>query len=397
MNPFLNDPVVVLSAVRTPIGNFMGELAGLSAPELGAACIREAVGKVSLEAHSIEELMFGCVLTAGVGQAPARQAALAAGLARSTACTTVNKVCGSGMRAVMALHDTLALGQTHLALAGGMESMSNAPHLLPQARPGYRFGHASLLDHMLRDGLEDAYDRGRTMGQFGEDCAREYGFGRAEQDEFAIESITRARKASESGAFKDEIVKIKIESRKGSSIVESDEGPRTVNIEKIPNLKPAFATDGTVTAASSSSISDGAAALVLCRQSMADTRGIAPLARIVGHCSFAQEPSRFATAPIGAINKLLQLNNWRVADVDLWEINEAFAVVVMAAMQQLRIDHRQVNVHGGACAIGHPIGASGARIIVTLVHALRRLGARRGVASLCIGGGEATAIGLEIA
>lgn len=397
MNLFPNDPVVVLSAVRSPIGNFMGELAGLSAPQLGAACIRDALGRVSLEAHSIEELMFGCVLTAGVGQAPARQAALAAGLARSTACTTINKVCGSGMRAVMALHDTLTLGQTHFALAGGMESMSNAPHLLPQARAGHRFGHASLLDHMLKDGLEDAYDCGRTMGQFGEDCAREYGFGRAEQDEFAIESITRARKASESGAFKDEIVQIKTVSSKGSLIVESDEGPRTVNIERIPNLKPAFVTDGTVTAASSSSISDGAAALVLCRQSTADTHGIAPLARIVGHCSFAQEPSRFATAPIGAINKLLQLNNWRVADIDLWEINEAFAVVVMAAMQQLRIDHRQVNVHGGACAIGHPIGASGARIIVTLVHALRRLGARRGIASLCIGGGEATAIGLEIA
>lgn len=390
------DPIVILSAVRTPIGNFMGELSGLKAPELGAAVIRGALSAARLPADAIDELMFGCVLPAGLGQAPARQAGLAAGLPVSTLCTTVNKVCGSGMRAVMALHDGLVLGSARVAVAGGMESMSNAPYLLTRARSGYRIGHATVYDHMMVDGLEDAYDRGRSMGEFGEDCARQYGFGRSAQDEFAVQSITWARKAGEEGAFKDEIIAIESPTRKGSIRVDSDEGPRTAVIEKIPHLKPAFAKDGTVTAASSSSISDGSAALVMCRRSTADTLGVKPLARVVGHAGFAHAPSQFPTAPIGAIKRLLQINGWQIADVDLWEINEAFAVVVMAAMHDLGIARDQVNVHGGACALGHPIGASGARIIVTLIHALRRRGARRGIASLCIGGGEATAVGIEI-
>lgn len=390
------DPVVILSAIRTPIGNFMGELSAVKSTDLGAASIRGALATISLPAAEVDEFMFGCVLPAGLGQAPARQAALSSGLPISTMCTTINKVCGSGMRAVMALNDSLILGTTRVAVAGGMESMSNAPYLLSSARSGYRIGHGKVYDHLMIDGLEDVYEQGRSMGDFGEDCARQYGFSRIQQDEFAVQSITWARKANEEGAFKDEIIVVESPTRQGPLHVSSDEGPRKAVIEKIPSLKPAFSKDGTLTAASSSSISDGAAALVMCRRSTADLLGIEPLARIVGHAGYAHAPSQFPTAPIGAIRRLLQINGWQITDVDLWEINEAFAVVVMAAIAELKIARNLINVHGGACALGHPIGASGARIIVTLIHALRRRGARRGIASLCIGGGEATAIGIEV-
>ncbi len=396
MKPVTHDPIVFLSAVRTPMGGFLGELSALSAPELGSASIRAACLRAGIEQTVVDELMFGCVLPAGLGQAPARQAALGAGLPRSTVCTTVNKVCGSGMRAVMSMHDTLALDAASLVIAGGMESMSNAPYLLARARSGYRIGHGTVIDHMMLDGLEDAYERGRSMGTYGEDCAREYGFTREMQDQFAVASVTRAKQATESGAFHDEIVALDVPTRKATVVVASDEGPRTIAVDKIPHLKPAFAKDGTVTAASSSSISDGAAALVMCRMSMAERLGLPPLARMVGHAGFADTPGRFPTAPIGAIDRLLKSNGWTVDDVDLWEINEAFAVVAMAAMRDLRIPSERLNVHGGACALGHPIGASGARIIVTLIHALRRHGRARGVASLCIGGGEAPAVGIEI-
>ncbi len=396
MQPITDDPIVFLSAARTPMGNFLGELSGLQAPELGAASIRAALAKAGVDPQAIDELMFGCVLPAGLGQAPARQAALGAGLPKSTVCTTVNKVCGSGMRAVMAMHDTLAVGAASLVVAGGMESMSNAPYLLARARAGYRIGHNTVYDHMMLDGLEDAYERGRSMGTFGEDCARHYNFTREMQDQFAIESVTWAKRASESGAFQEEITAVDVPGRKGSVRVESDEGPRTIAIDKIPSLKPAFAKDGTVTAASSSSISDGAAALVMCRLSMAEKLGKTPIARMVGHAGFAGQPCDFPTAPIGAIQRLLDANGWKVADVDLWEINEAFAVVAMAAARDLKIARDQLNVNGGACALGHPIGASGARILVTLMNALRHRGLKRGVASLCIGGGEATAVGVEI-
>lgn len=396
MQPITQDPIVFLSGARTPMGNFLGELSGLQAPELGAASIRAALAKAGVDPLAVNELMFGCVLPAGMGQAPARQAALGAGLPKSTVCTTVNKVCGSGMRAVMAMHDTLAVGAASLVVAGGMESMSNAPYLLARARAGYRIGHNTLYDHMMLDGLEDAYERGRSMGTFGEDCARQYSFTREMQDQFAIESVTWAKRASESGAFKEEITPLDVPSRKGAVRVETDEGPRTIAIDKIPSLKPAFAKDGTVTAASSSSISDGAAALLMCRMSMAEKLGRAPIARMVGHAGFAGQPSDFPTAPIGAIQRLLDANGWKVADVDLWEINEAFAVVAMAAARDLKIPRDRLNVNGGACALGHPIGASGARILVTLIHALRHRGLKRGVASLCIGGGEATAVGVEI-
>lgn len=396
MQPVTHDPIVFLSATRTPMGAFMGELAGLSAPELGAASIRGALAQSGVPAHEMDELMFGCVLPAGLGQAPARQAALGAGLQTSTVCTTVNKVCGSGMRAVMSMHDTLALGAASMVIAGGMESMSNAPYMLARARAGYRIGHATMLDHMMFDGLEDAYERGRSMGTYGEDCAREYGFTREMQDQFALESVSWAKHAAQSGAFQAELMPLDVPGRKGSVHVASDEGPRIIALDKIPTLKPAFAKDGTVTAASSSSISDGAAALVMCRLSTAERRGNTPLARMVGHAGHADRPGRFPTAPIGAIDKLLKGNGWAVSDVDLWEINEAFAVVAMAAIRDLHIPRDRVNVHGGACALGHPIGASGARIIVTLIHALRQRGLKRGVASLCIGGGEATAVGIEL-
>ena len=396
MKPQVQDPVVFLSAARTPMGNFMGELSSLAAPALGAASIRGALAQAAIGPEVVDELMFGCVLPAGMGQAPARQAALGAGLPKSTVCTTVNKVGGSGMRAVMSWHDTLVLGAAAVAIAGGMESMSNAPYLLARARAGYRIGHNTVYDHMMLDGLEDAYERGRSMGTYGEDCARQYSFSREMQDQFAIESVTWAKRANESGAFGAEITPIEVTTRKGSTTIDSDEGPRTIALEKIPSLKPAFAKDGSVTAASSSSISDGAAALVMCRESTANKMAKPPIARLLGHAGFAGTPAQFPTAPIAAIDRLLKSNGWTVADIDLWEINEAFAVVAMAAIRDLKIPRERVNVNGGACALGHPIGASGARIIVTLIHALRARGLKRGVASLCIGGGEATAVGVEV-
>ena len=396
MKPITDDPIVFVSAARTPMGNLQGELSSLTAPELGAAAIRAALARAGTRAEMVDEVVFGCVLPAGQGQAPARQAALGAGLSLSAGCTTINKMCGSGMRAVMTAHDSLAVGAAQVMVAGGMESMSQAPYLVMKGRGGYRLGHGTLYDHMMLDGLEDAYEKGRSMGTFGEDCARDYGFTRGMQDEFAIASVRRAQEATQSGHFAQEITPIDIQSRKGTTTVSTDEGPRAIKLEKIPELKPAFAKDGTVTAASSSSISDGAAALVMTRLSMAEKLGLRPLARMVGHSTYAAAPPKFPTAPIGAIRRLLEANAWSVADVDLWEVNEAFAVVAMSAMKDLGIGHDRINIHGGACALGHPIGASGARILVTLLYALKQSGARRGLASLCIGGGEATAVGVEM-
>lgn len=396
MKPILSDPIVFLSATRTPMGNLQGDLSSLAAHQLGATAIRGAITQAGITPQAVEELVFGCVLPAGQGQAPARQAALGAGLALSAGCTTINKMCGSGMRAVMTAHDGLAVGAAEVMVAGGMESMSQAPYLVMKGRGGYRLGHATLYDHMMLDGLEDAYEKGRSMGTFGEDCARAYGFTRAMQDDFAIASVQRAQRATASGHFAHEITPVEIQSRKGTVVVSTDEGPRNIKVEKIPELKPAFSKDGTVTAASSSSISDGAAALVMTRLSVAERLGLKPLAKMVGHSTYAAAPPDFPTAPIGAIQRLLSANNWTVADIDLWEVNEAFAVVAMSAMKDLGIGHDQMNIHGGACALGHPIGASGARILVTLLHALRHSGAKRGLASLCIGGGEATAVGIEM-
>lgn len=396
MKPILSDPIVFLSATRTPMGNLQGDLSSLAAHQLGATAIRGAITQAGIAPQSVEELVFGCVLPAGQGQAPARQAALGAGLALSAGCTTINKMCGSGMRAVMTAHDSLAVGAAEVMVAGGMESMSQAPYLVMKGRGGYRLGHATLYDHMMLDGLEDAYEKGRSMGTFGEDCARAYGFTRTMQDDFAIASVQRAQKATASGHFAHEITPVEIQSRKGVVVVSTDEGPRNIKVEKIPELKPAFSKDGTVTAASSSSISDGAAALVMTRLSVAERLGLKPLAKMVGHSTYAAAPPDFPTAPIGAIRRLLTANNWAVADIDLWEVNEAFAVVAMSTMKDLGIGHDQMNIHGGACALGHPIGASGARILVTLLHALRHSGAKRGLASLCIGGGEATAVGIEM-
>ncbi|MFZ9733480.1 MAG: acetyl-CoA C-acyltransferase [Burkholderiaceae bacterium] len=396
MKPILSDPIVFLSATRTPMGNLQGDLSSLAAHQLGATAIRGAITQAAIAPQAVEELVFGCVLPAGQGQAPARQAALGAGLALSAGCTTINKMCGSGMRAVMTAHDSLAVGAAEVMVAGGMESMSQAPYLVMKGRGGYRLGHATLYDHMMLDGLEDAYEKGRSMGTFGEDCARAYGFTRTMQDDFAIASVQRAQKATASGHFAHEITPVEIQSRKGVVVVSTDEGPRNIKVEKIPELKPAFSKDGTVTAASSSSISDGAAALVMTRLSVAERLGLKPIAKMVGHSTYAAAPPDFPTAPIGAIRRLLTANNWAVADIDLWEVNEAFAVVAMSTMKDLGIGHDQMNIHGGACALGHPIGASGARILVTLLHALRHSGAKRGLASLCIGGGEATAVGIEM-
>ncbi|MGN6318904.1 acetyl-CoA C-acetyltransferase [Trinickia sp.] len=391
------DPIVIVSAARTPMAGFQGEFASLTAPQLGAAAIAAALERSGLKPEQIEEVLMGCVLPAGLGQAPARQAALGANLPLATGCTTVNKMCGSGMRAAMFAHDMLAAGSVDVMIAGGMESMTNAPYLLPKARGGMRMGHGQVLDHMFLDGLEDAYDKGRLMGTFAEECASAYGFTREAQDAFAIESLVRAKRANEDGSFAWEIAPVKVAGRKGDEVtVSRDEQPFKANLEKIATLKPAFSKTGTVTAANSSSISDGAAALVMMRASSADKLGMTPLARIVGHATFAQEPSKFTTAPVGAIRKLFEKNDWRAGDVDLFEINEAFAVVTMAAMKEHAIAHEKVNVNGGACALGHPIGASGARILVTLIGALRKRGGKRGVASLCIGGGEATAMGIEI-
>lgn len=396
MKPILSDPIVFLSATRTPMGNLQGDLSSLAAHQLGATAIRGAITQAGIAPQAVEELVFGCVLPAGQGQAPARQAALGAGLALSAGCTTINKMCGSGMRAVMTAHDSLAVGAAEVMVAGGMESMSQAPYLVMKGRGGYRLGHATLYDHMMLDGLEDAYEKGRSMGTFGEDCARAYGFTRVMQDDFAIASVQRAQKATASGHFAHEITLVEIQSRKGVVVVSTDEGPRNIKIEKIPELKPAFSKDGTVTAASSSSISDGAAALVMTRLSVAERLGLKPIAKMVGHSTYAAAPPDFPTAPIGAIRRLLAANQWSVSDIDLWEVNEAFAVVAMSTMKDLGIGHDQMNIHGGACALGHPIGASGARILVTLLHALRHSGAKRGLASLCIGGGEATAVGIEM-
>ncbi|ARK88756.1 acetyl-CoA C-acetyltransferase [Burkholderia pseudomallei] len=390
------DPIVIASAARTPIAGFQGEFASLAAPQLGAAAIAAALERAGLQPEQIDEAVMGCVLPAGQGQAPARQAALGAKLPLSVGCTTINKMCGSGMRAAMFAHDMLVAGSVDVIVAGGMESMTNAPYLLPKARAGMRMGHGQVLDHMFLDGLEDAYDKGRLMGTFAEECAGEYAFSRDAQDAFAIESLARAKRANEDGSFAWEIAPVTVAGKKGDAVIARDEQPFKANPEKIPTLKPAFSKTGTVTAANSSSISDGAAALVMMRASTANRLGLAPLARVVGHSTFAQAPSKFTTAPVGAIRRLFEKNGWRAAEVDLYEINEAFAVVTMAAMKEHGLPHEKVNVNGGACALGHPIGASGARILVTLIGALRARGAERGVASLCIGGGEATAMGIEL-
>ncbi len=389
------DPVVIVGAARTPIGALQGDFADLAAPDLGAAAIRAAVERSGVAPEAVEEVIFGCVLPAGQGQAPARQAALKAGLPLAAGATTVNKMCGSGMKATMLAHDALALGHVAVAVAGGMESMTNAPYLLDRARAGYRMGHGQVRDHMFLDGLEDAYERGRLMGTFAEDCAGTYGFTRAAQDAYALESLSRARAAIAQGRFATEIVPVTVRTGKAERSVATDEQPGKARPDKIPDLRPAFRPDGTVTAANSSSISDGAAALVLMRRSEAERRGLRPLAAIRGHATHAQAPNLFTTAPVGAIRKLLERTGWQAGAVDLWEINEAFAVVAMAAMRDLDLDHARVNVHGGACALGHPIGASGARILVTLLAALETHGRTHGVASLCIGGGEATAVALE--
>lgn len=386
--------VVILSGARTPLGGFQGELSGKSAPELGAVSIAAAVSRAGLTPDQIEETLMGCVLPAGVGQAPARQASRLAGLPDGVPCTTVSKVCGSGMKALMIAADQLSAGRAGILVAGGMESMSNAPYLLPKARGGYRLGHGEIKDHMFLDGLEDAYEH-RLMGTYAEDTARHYQFTRGDQDAFAIESLQRAKRAQSDGSFASEIVGVKISGKGGESEVNTDEQPRRADPAKIPTLKPAFAKDGTVTAANSSSISDGAAALVVAREDLAARRGLKPIARIVAQASHAAEPRWFTTAPVGAIAKVLDACGWRKEDVDLFEINEAFACVTMIAMRDLGLPHEKVNVNGGACALGHPIGASGARIVVTLLHALEKRGLKRGVAALCIGGGEATAVAVE--
>jgi acetyl-CoA C-acetyltransferase len=389
------DPIVIVGLARTPMGAFQGELRGFAAPELGAAAIRAAVERARVRPDEVDEVIMGCVLPAGQGQAPARQASLAAELPLATGCTTINKMCGSGMKAAMLANDLLTAGSIQCIVAGGMESMTNAPYLLPKARAGLRLGHAQVLDHMFYDGLEDAYDKGRLMGTFAEDCAAKYQFSRQAQDEYAIASLTRAQNANKQGAFAWEMTPIAIKAGKDEKFVEMDEPPFKANLEKISALKPAFRKDGTVTAANSSSISDGAAALVMMRRSSAEKRGLTLLATVVGHATHSQEPAWFTTAPVGAIRKLFEKTGWSAQDVDLYEINEAFAVVTMAAMKDHGLPHEKVNVHGGACALGHPIGASGARILVTLIGALRKHGFKRGVASLCIGGGEATAMALE--
>ncbi|TBY78869.1 acetyl-CoA C-acyltransferase [Rhizobium leguminosarum] len=391
----LQDPIVIVGAARTPIGSFQGELKEATAPELGATAIRAALQRSRVEAEAIEEVVFGCVLPAGQGQAPARQAAIHAGLPFATAASTVNKMCGSGMKAVMMAHDLIAVGSASVAIAGGMESMTNAPYLLDKARGGYRLGHGRVVDHMFLDGLEDAYDKGRLMGSFAEDCAEAYQFTREAQDNYAIASLTRAQKAIAEGCFESEIVPVTVKSGKAEQVASRDEQPGKAKLDKIPTLKPAFREGGTVTAANSSSISDGAAALVLMRRSEAERRGLKPLATILGHATHSQAPNLFATAPIGALQKLSDRTGLPLSEVDLFEINEAFAVVAMAAMRDLNLPHEKVNVHGGACALGHPIGASGARILVTLLAALERYDLKRGMAALCIGGGEATAVAIE--
>ena len=389
------EAIAILSAARTPMAGMMGSLSSVTAPELGATAIKSALLKAGLDADGIDEVVMGCVLTAGMGQAPARQAALSAGINQSTPCTTLNKVCGSGMMSVMMAGNALRSGQSKAIVAGGMESMSRGPYLIPQGRQGYRFGSAEILDHMQYDGLQDAYQN-VPMGNFAETCATRYQFSREDQDAYAIESLRRANVAIEQGLFDAEIAPVTIVGRQGEIIIDTDEQPSKARLDKIPLLRPAFQKDGTVTAANASSISDGAAAMTLMMADEAEARGHKPIALIRGYDQSAQEPEWFTTAPIKAINKTLARVGWSVEDVDLWEVNEAFAVVAMAAMLELGIDHKKLNVNGGACALGHPIGASGSRIIVTLIHALRQQGAKKGIASLCIGGGEATAMAIEI-
>ena len=390
-----DDPIVIVGAARTPMGGFQGDFSSLNASDLGSVAIKAAVERAGIQPGDVDKTYFGCVLPAGQGQAPARQAALKAGLPNSVGCTTVNKMCGSAMEATILAHDALAAGTSDIIVAGGMESMTNAPYLMPKARGGYRMGHQSVQDHMFLDGLEDAYDKGRLMGTFAEDCAAKYSFTREAQDEFALASLSRALNANNDGTFAWEIAPVTVTGKTGDVVVDKDEQPAKASPDKIPKLKPAFRKDGSVTAANSSSISDGAAALVLMRRSTAEKRGLKPLAVIVGHATHAQEPAWFSTAPVGAIEKLYKRVGWTTKDVDLFEVNEAFAVVTLAAMRDHGIPHDKINVHGGACALGHPIGASGARIVVTLLGALRKLGKKRGVAALCIGGGEATALAIE--
>jgi len=392
----MSDPIVIVSAARTPMGSFQGDFSSLAAHDLGGAAIAAAVQRAGISPDSVTEVLFGNCLMAGQGQAPARQAAFKGGLPKSAGAVTLSKMCGSGMRAAMFAHDMLLTGSHDVLVAGGMESMTNAPYLMLKGRGGYRMGHDRIFDHMMLDGLEDAYQPGRSMGTFGEDCAAKYSFTRAQQDAFAIASVERAKAAISSGHFATEITPVTVKDRSGERVVSQDEGPGKVKLDKITGLKPAFKKDGTITAASSSSINDGAAALVMMRESTARQLGCQPLARVVSHAGHAQEPEWFATAPVGATQKALAKAGWQVGDVDLWEINEAFAVVPMALMADLKVPHDKVNVHGGACALGHPIGASGARILVTLLHALKARGLKKGLATLCIGGGEATAMAVEM-
>jgi acetyl-CoA C-acetyltransferase len=392
----MSDPIVIVGAARTPMGSFQGDFAGLAAHDLGGAAIQAAVERAGVQPALVNEVLFGNCLMAGQGQAPARQAAFKGGLPISAGAVTLSKMCGSGMRAVMLGHDMLAAGSAEVVVAGGMESMTNAPYLLPKARGGYRIGHDRMFDHMMLDGLEDAYEPGRSMGTFGEDCAAKYGFTREQQDAFATTSVQRAQAATTSGGFAAEITPVTVKTRAGDRVVAIDEGPGRIKLDKLASLKPAFKKDGTITAASSSSINDGAAALVLMRASTAQKLGCKPLARIVAHAVHAQEPEWFSTAPVGSVRQVLAKAGWQVGDVDLWEVNEAFAVVPMALMADLGLSHEVVNVNGGACALGHPIGASGARIMVTLLYALQARGLRKGVTTLCIGGGEATAVALEL-
>ena len=390
------DPIVIVSAARTPMGAFQGDFSDLAAHDLGGAAIKAAIERAGIAPEKVDEVLFGNCLMAGQGQAPARQAGFKGGLPQSTGAVTLSKMCGAGMEATILAHDQLVAGSRDVMVAGGMESMTNAPYLLKKGRGGYRMGHDKVYDHMMLDGLEDAYEAGRSMGTFGEDCAAKYQFTREAQDAFAIASVQRAQQAAQSGAFDTEITPVTVKTRKGDVTVSVDEGPAKAKVDKITTLKPAFKKDGTITAASSSSINDGAAAMVLMRQSTAQQLGCKPLARIVAHATHSQAPEWFTTAPVGATQKALKKAGWQVADVDLWEVNEAFAVVPMALMKELGVSHDKVNVHGGACALGHPIGASGARIIVTLIHALQRHGKKKGLATLCIGGGEGTAMAIEL-
>ncbi len=390
------EQIVIVGMSRTPMGGFQGDFATVTAPELGATAIKGAMAQTNLKPEEIDQTLMGCVLPAGIGQAPARQASIGAGLPLSTACTTVNKMCGSGMETVILAHNAIVAGSSDIVVAGGMESMSNAPYLLSKMRSGARIGHTEAKDHMFLDGLEDAYDKGQLMGVFAEKTAEKYQFTREAQDAFAIASLSRAKNAIEKGYFQSEITPVTVKSRKGETVIDTDEQPGKANPEKIPTLRPAFAKEGTVTAANSSSISDGASALIMMKESEAEKRGLKPLAKIIGHSVHSQEPNWFTTAPVGAMNKLFEKTGWTDNDVDLYEINEAFAVVTMAAMHDLNLSHDKVNIHGGACALGHPVGSSGSRIIITLIAALKTHGKKRGIASLCIGGGEATAVAVEL-